>query len=199
MHLCRNFCKKFHLKSIFNTMQAEAQTIEDEEQWEELLSFRPNIFRLSMRLLQNEDKAHDATQDILVKLKDKFHQHDPHFPLEYWVMRCTTNYCLSLLRREKIRQTISLPAEPLEDKQIGGIEDRVLWEQVAESLQQCMGERNFWIYQQTLLDIPYEEISRLLPKEFGTLSFEGMRSVRKRNIKPCVEKARQWYEKSLKE
>ena len=88
--LAKNSCKNFRPINFFNTMPTEAQKITDGEQWEELLSFRPRIFGLCQRHLSNEDKARDATQDILVKLKANSAQHDPALPLERWVMRCTT-------------------------------------------------------------------------------------------------------------
>jgi RNA polymerase sigma-70 factor (ECF subfamily) len=59
------------------------------------------VYRRCRFLLRSEDDAWDATQELFVKLMNQIEAIDKIESLTAWLLRASTNHCLSQLRRKK--------------------------------------------------------------------------------------------------
>ena len=66
----------------------------------------PLIFRRARAILADEEAAHDATQEVLLKVHAHLPKMKSRQDLSRWVYRVTTNHCLDALRarrRDRVR------------------------------------------------------------------------------------------------
>src|SRR5437588_5583411 len=59
----------------------------------------PRVFALSCWLLPSRDAAADALSEIFLRLPAALASYDGRVPLEPWLLRVTTNWCIDWLRR----------------------------------------------------------------------------------------------------
>ena len=160
---------------------------------DQLEALRQRVRLHCLRLLKNEVEAEDACQDSLTKAWEKRAGFRGDSPLDNWVMRISTNHCLSLLRKKS-----GAPLAWEEDKEqalppttdtMNASERQVWLQQVLVSLHHCMGEQNYWIWRQKADGMTEEEIVRSLPAEWR-LGKHGVHSRIQRQIKDCLERER---------
>ena len=76
----------------------------------------PAVYRRCLRLLKQPDLAHDATQEVFVKLvrhMDRLAERETVLP---WIYRVATNHCLNLTRNARRRgEDTALPDLDLAD------------------------------------------------------------------------------------
>jgi RNA polymerase sigma-70 factor (ECF subfamily) len=92
------------------------------------LEFGRVIFRRSLKLLQNEELARDATHDVFLRFVREYDRFDDEKEMLRWIYRVTTHYCLDDLRRRKRHQArneeqaawtvASSPDDPFPDQQL---------------------------------------------------------------------------------
>lgn len=70
------------------------------------------VYAVCLRMLGNPERARDLSQESLVKVIRGLSGFDGRSSLSTWVTRVTTNACLSWLRAEKYRRTVSLSGSP---------------------------------------------------------------------------------------
>jgi RNA polymerase sigma-70 factor (ECF subfamily) len=77
--------------------------------WNELVrTYQDRIYSLCLRTAGNPDLAADLAQDTMVKLVQHIDRYDGRCQFFTWVYRITLNTCLTRLRSEKLRRTVSL-------------------------------------------------------------------------------------------
>ena len=81
--------------------------------------YQTKVFRLALSILRNPARAEDITQDVFVKLLQVLPRYDGRAALGTWIYTIARNTCLSVLRSDSYRKTISLdktrePAIPSE-------------------------------------------------------------------------------------
>ncbi len=77
--------------------------------WNELVRiYQDRIYSLCLRTCGNPDLAADLAQDTMVKLVQHIDRYDGRCQFFTWVYRITLNTCLTRLRSEKLRRTVSL-------------------------------------------------------------------------------------------
>ncbi|MCU6769502.1 sigma-70 family RNA polymerase sigma factor [Barnesiella propionica] len=72
--------------------------------------YQPLVYRLSFRLLCNEEEARDITQDSFIKIWLSLAGYNPRYRLSTWIYRITCNICcdrLRVLQRSPERRSIS--------------------------------------------------------------------------------------------
>lgn len=85
--------------------------------------FAPVIHRRALALLNDDEEAKDATQDIFVTLVEKIDGFRGDSATFTWLYRVTTNHCLNAIRaRQRRRRALArLAAEPASRKPDGGV------------------------------------------------------------------------------
>jgi RNA polymerase sigma-70 factor (ECF subfamily) len=63
------------------------------------------VFRLAIRMLRDEDDAHDACQEVFLNMHRSFDTYDATRPMRPWVARVAYNACLHRLRGAMTRAT----------------------------------------------------------------------------------------------
>ena len=169
-----------------------------EAEWRDRLeSLRARVQKHCYRMLQNLDRAEDATQETMLNAWNRRDSYREESPLEHWVMRIATNACLDLLRHQHNRQTIAFDegkASQLsaKDPAMNQVEDQILLQQLLPPLRACMGEQNFWIWQQKLVGMTEEQIAQGLPAHWR-LTKDGVHSRVQRQIRTCLDKMRRQH------
>lgn len=63
----------------------------------------PPVYRFCRRMLNNDQDAHDAAQETLVKVLRNLHRYDPDRRFSTWVFSVARNTCIDEHRRRKRR------------------------------------------------------------------------------------------------
>ena len=62
------------------------------------------VYGLCWRLLGNAAEAEDATQEVFVKLWQNLSSYRSENKLSTWLYRITSNHCLDIIKRQKVRR-----------------------------------------------------------------------------------------------
>ena len=73
------------------------------------------VFRVCLRVLLDQGRAEDATQDTFMKAYGALEQYQGG-SVKSWLMRIATNRCYDVLRAERRRPAASLDAQPVESE-----------------------------------------------------------------------------------
>jgi RNA polymerase sigma-70 factor (ECF subfamily) len=101
---------------------------------------------IAMRILGCHDDAHDASQEVFLRVFRYLHRLDLEKPIEPWLMRMTVNVCRDLGRKKRQHRssslehtsTESMTTSPTDDPYIGLEEEQqrqMLWKALA-----CLSE-----------------------------------------------------------
>lgn len=75
----------------------------------------PQLFRVALRIVGNEQDAEDAVQDTFIRVWEKHHQMDADFRVEAYFHTALRNVCLNQLRLRResadIGEQVSVPDE----------------------------------------------------------------------------------------
>jgi RNA polymerase sigma-70 factor (ECF subfamily) len=83
--------------------------------WEAALSvYEPMMRSLATRTLRSEDLGREVCHDAIVLAIGRFHTFDERSRLGTWLFRITYNSCVSRIRRDRLRRTVSV------DRALGG-------------------------------------------------------------------------------
>jgi RNA polymerase sigma-70 factor (ECF subfamily) len=69
----------------------------------------PRVLSLAAWLLPSRDAAEDAVSDIFLRLPEKPQRMTGRVPLEAWLVRVTTNWCIDWLRRNSRERSLFEP------------------------------------------------------------------------------------------
>jgi len=119
----------------------------DTSSFEHIISrYERRVMNIAMRILGCHDDAHDAAQEVFLRVFRYLHRLDLEKLIEPWLMRMTVNVCRDLGRRKHQHQSTSLENAPSEsittsstdDPYIGLAEEQqrqMLWKALA-----CLSE-----------------------------------------------------------
>lgn len=75
-----------------------------EEEFNEIVRmYYQKIYNLSKKILKDSEKAFDATQEIFIKVYKNLHKFQGRSEIFTWIYRIAINHCLSLLKKEKVK------------------------------------------------------------------------------------------------
>ncbi len=97
---------------------------------------QPKLFRLAKRLLVSQDAAHDAVQDVMIKLWQKRSQLVNISNIEAFAMTVTKNHCYDQLKL-KHNQNLSLVHDNVKDE-TKTVEERIETSDNIKRLNRCM-------------------------------------------------------------
>jgi RNA polymerase sigma-70 factor (ECF subfamily) len=82
---------------------------DDTEAFRELFGrFAPRLLQYVRRLVSNQARAEELTQDVFVQVFRFRHRYRPESKLATWIFRIATNMCLNELRRPERRLKVDL-------------------------------------------------------------------------------------------
>lgn len=160
--------------------------------------YHRQLYAYLFAMLRSPHAAEDVTQDIFVKLHGNITSYRFQSPFHHWLFRLARNQAIDHLRREKVRSTTSLDAEPIEGtalrERIAGkgrdaSGDAVANEQavaVREAVQSLPPTFREVVVLREWDDLAYEEIAERLDLSVGT-------------VKSRLFRARGLLEKKLKD
>jgi len=71
-------------------------------------AFQKQIYLYCRRLLGSEHEAEDALQEIMVKAYENIERYKPSYSFSSWLYKLAYHYCISLLRKRKVRNRAHL-------------------------------------------------------------------------------------------
>ena len=94
------------------------------------------VFRRCRKLLGTDERAHDAVQDVFVKVLEHGHAFRGDSEPLTWLYRVATTHCLQRLRDERRRQTrLELELEPgAPGPTASSVEDRLTLTRILEAV-----------------------------------------------------------------
>ena len=72
--------------------------------------YQQRVFALAWRLTYDRELARDITQDVFLRLHERFDRYDPARPFGPWFMTLATRYALNQRAKARLRRTHSLDA-----------------------------------------------------------------------------------------
>jgi RNA polymerase sigma-70 factor (ECF subfamily) len=160
--------------------------------------YHRQLYAYLFAMLRSPHQAEDVTQDIFVKLHAQIGSYRFQSPFHHWLFRLARNQAIDNLRREKVRSTTSLDAEPIEGtpmrervpgKAKDAAEELVAGEraeQVRRAVQSLPESFREVVVLREWDDLAYEEIAERLDLSVGT-------------VKSRLFRARSLLEKKLKD
>jgi len=70
--------------------------------------YQDRLFAICVRMVTDQDRARDLLQDSMVRIIQGLDKYSGRSRLSTWMIRVTMNACLTDMRRQKIRKTVSL-------------------------------------------------------------------------------------------
>lgn len=152
----------------------------DIEAFEKLImSYEKKIFNIALRMTGNREDASDIAQEVCIKIYKSINSFKENSSFSTWVYRITSNVCIDEMRKRK--NVISLTGTgrndedyelPVEDKgrlpdQI--VEDRENMDMLKKCIQELAPEYRIIIILRDIQGYSYEEISRILDLNMGTV------------------------------
>ncbi len=83
-------------------------------------AYGAQVLRRARYLLQDEQEAWDATQEVFLKVDRAWQDFEGRSHERTWLLRITTNHCLNRLRARKVRQGSGLVAAEDLDREVLG-------------------------------------------------------------------------------
>src|SRR5258708_5733663 len=128
------------------------------------------VFGMAVMFLKDRGRGEGATQDIFLKLWKVLPAYDGRAALSTWLYTIARNTCLSALRSEAYRKTLSFDsiAEPIAAGATGGSDalNRIELERGLERLPQVQRDVITLFY---LQDRSVDEVARMLDLPEGTV------------------------------
>ncbi|HET9131449.1 MAG TPA: RNA polymerase sigma factor [Terriglobia bacterium] len=79
-----------------------------------IVRYERRVINIAMRILGCHDDAHDAAQEVFLRVFRYLHRLDLEKPIEPWLMRMTVNVCRDLGRKRRHHRATSLEHTPSE-------------------------------------------------------------------------------------
>ncbi|HQV29098.1 MAG TPA: sigma-70 family RNA polymerase sigma factor [Thermoflexales bacterium] len=144
----------------------------DTERFQELVEVHQDrVYRLALRMLNNEEDARDAAQDAFLKAYRQLASYQQEWRFKTWLMSITSNLCIDRIRRRRIEPLafsdqppnadgetpeVEIPShEPGPDVQVAAIEQREVLNQMMSALPE---EDRRMVQMFYVADMSYEEI-----------------------------------------
>lgn len=149
--------------------------------------YSSKIYGKSLSLLKNEEMAHDATQDIFIKILLNLAKFSGKSRFSTWIYSITYNYCIDAIRkRKKDRSTSIDDVSELYDMADDDIEDKFLMEMNVKRLKVVLNK------------IPVGDKAILLMKYQDSMSIKEIGHIVQKSesaVKMKIKRAKQKFRK----
>ena len=85
---------------------------------------RPQMMRVALDFFHNEEDAEDAVQEVLLRMWQR--EWKPDDDIKAMAIRATKNQCVSMARKQKLRQHLSLEDSARGEPSPGGTDEALL-------------------------------------------------------------------------
>ena len=167
--------------------------MEDKELIEKFLNGNRNAFEIlvkkyikrvywhARRMTGNHFDADEITQEVVLTLYQKLHTFKFNSELATWIFRITSNKTLNYIRKEKVRQFLTLDtvAGHTDNDIIKKIEDKEKLEKLNKILSKLpTKQREVFVFRQ-YDNLNYEEIAKVTGKSVGALKANYFHALKK--------------------
>jgi RNA polymerase sigma-70 factor (ECF subfamily) len=130
--------------------------------------YQVRTFRMAIMFLRDRGRAEEVTQEIFLTLWRVLPSYDDRAALSTWLYTIARNTCLSALRSETYRRTVSFDsiAEPVVETGGGDLLRKVELDRCLERLSEVQREVVLLFY---LQDKDVQEVARMLDLPEGTV------------------------------
>jgi RNA polymerase sigma-70 factor (ECF subfamily) len=158
-----------------------------------VLKWERPIYNLTLRLLQDEDEAAEATQEIFLLAFKYIHQFRREARFSTWLYRIAANHCTSRLRQRPVATHVSLddqdeeaslgrslPVQESPEKEYLREENR---RRVTRALAQLSPEQRIVVELKFLQDLKFEEIALIVQAPLSTVKtrlYSGLENLKVR-------------------
>ncbi len=167
--------------------------------------YQATVFRVCLRVLRDQGRAEDATQDTFIKAYGALDQYHGG-SVKSWLMRIATNRCYDMIRADRRRPAASLDAQPVESEPEWTMEpvsenpdSYASRSQLSAYLERALGElsddQRIAVILYDIHGYSYDEIAGITDASMGTVKSRISRGrVRLREILRADEHAKELFE-----
>lgn len=135
--------------------------------------YRPSLMQVAWKVLRNQEDAHDAVQDTMVKAFRSLPDFDPNRPIKPWLCRICTNCAVDMLRhRQKGADSIDDVEYYLADDRVDieqSTSDAADWQTVRAAIDRLPAQYRDIVMMRHVDDLDVDEIAERLDKPSGTI------------------------------
>ncbi len=149
--------------------------------------YQDRLYAICVRMVTDQERARDLLQDAMVRIIQGLEKFSGRSRLSTWMIRVTMNACLTDMRRQKIRKTVSLDVRKASSEGragIGGGSGASLGSKLFDSSEQTAAEA---VQREELRADLYSAFSRLDPSHRAMLILRDMHGLDYSQIAEALE------------
>nr|WP_245338904.1 sigma-70 family RNA polymerase sigma factor [Paenibacillus shirakamiensis] len=136
-----------------------------------LREIEQQVYRTAYYILNNEQDAHDASQEALIRIYTKIDSYEEKAQFKTWVQRIVTNICIDKFRRTK--PSVSIEEHELVFQGKENVERAVLSTYLAQDIQEAINKlpehHRSVVVLRYVQDLSYNEIADCLDLPLNTV------------------------------
>lgn len=136
-----------------------------------LREIEQQVYRTAYYILKNEQDAHDAAQEALIRVYTKINSYEEKAQFKTWVQRIVTNICIDKFRRNK--PTVSIDEHEMVFQGKENVERQVmstyLAQDIQEAIKQLPDHHRSVVVLRYVQDLSYSEIADCLDLPLNTV------------------------------
>ncbi|WP_110932085.1 RNA polymerase sigma factor [Paenibacillus bouchesdurhonensis] len=129
------------------------------------------VYRTAYYILNNEQDAHDAAQEALIRIYTKIETYEEKAQFKTWVQRIVTNICIDKFRRKK--PTVSIEEHEIVFEGKDNVEREVMSGYIAEDIREAIDQlpehHRSVVVLRYLQEFSYNEIAESLNLPLNTV------------------------------
>ncbi|MGC8653989.1 MAG: RNA polymerase sigma factor [Candidatus Kryptoniota bacterium] len=157
----------------------------DERAFGELVNrYEKKVFFIVKRMLNDDDDALDASQEVFIKLHESLRRFRGDANIYTYIYRVATNVAISFLRKRKVRSVVRLDdvlntVVSHDDQPEKDSDRKELRELVADAVAALPAQQRQVFVLRFYEELSYEEISRILNRSLGALKANYFHAMKK--------------------
>ncbi|WP_433946060.1 RNA polymerase sigma factor [Paenibacillus sp. SN-8-1] len=136
-----------------------------------LREIEQQVYRTAYYILNNEQDAHDAAQEALIRVYTKIDSYEEKAQFKTWVQRIVTNICIDKFRRNK--PTVSIEEHEMVFQGKENVERQVMSTYLAQDIQEAINRlpdhHRSVVVLRYVQDLSYSEIADCLDLPLNTV------------------------------
>lgn len=150
----------------------------DAEAFEQIMApLEKRVYGLAYRITNNREDAFDCTQEVMMRAFRSISDYRFQGAFTTWVFRITTNVCLDMIRRRRVKPYVSLDAihdnGMLFANRAENPLDEIIRNDLSNDLHRCIArlplDYRVIIVLRDIQGLSYDEISQVLKLNLGTV------------------------------
>jgi RNA polymerase sigma-70 factor (ECF subfamily) len=144
--------------------------------------YQNKIYWYARRMLGNHSDADEVTQEVLITLYEKLNTFKFESSLSTWIYKITNSKTLNLIRKQKVREFMSLDKvfnKSTSDDIINDFENAEKLELLEKALKQIPQKQREVFVLRHFEELSYNEIAEITGKAVGTLKANYFHALKK--------------------